>query len=70
MSLIDFIDLLELVSKEYGSLILGALTLLFTVMYGGRQYQKFVKHRIDDLEGQIDTAKEKIGRCRRGVGWK
>jgi cellulose biosynthesis protein BcsQ len=61
MSLGDLIDVLELVSKEYGSVILGALTLIFSIVYGGRYYQRLVKHRIDDLEGQIDTAKKQIG---------
>lgn len=60
MSLIDFIEILELIAKEYGSFILGAATLLFTILYGGRQYQKFVKHRIDDLEGQVDAAKQQV----------
>jgi cellulose biosynthesis protein BcsQ len=62
MTLIDLLEFLELITKEYGSLVLGALTLLFTILYGGRQYQKFVKHRIDDLEGQIDSAKQQASR--------
>jgi hypothetical protein len=32
MTLIDFLDVLDLIAKEYGSFILGALTLLFTII--------------------------------------
>jgi hypothetical protein len=63
MDFADFVEFLETITKEYGSVIsviTGILGLLFTILFGGRLFQKLVRHRIEHLEVQLDDARHQI----------
>src|SRR5258708_7212695 len=60
MTFIDVLDVLKAIAKDYGSFILTAIGLVFTVVFGGAQYRKFLKHRVDDLEEKNSVAKQEI----------
>jgi hypothetical protein len=59
----ELVELLETITKDYGSvisIITGILGLLFTILFGGKLFQKLVRHRIEHLEEQLDNAKHQI----------
>jgi chromosome partitioning protein len=71
MDFSDIIEFLETITREYGSFIsgiTGVLGLLFTFLFGGKLFQKLVRHRIDHLEGQLDAAKQQISQYQAEIG--
>src|SRR5436190_17031595 len=62
MTWADIFEFIKFLIKDYGSFILGAVGLVITAVYGGRRFYGLLKHRIDHLEEQVDSAKQETAK--------